>query len=119
MGASKEPSFSAAHTTVPASESDFLETEFQDRLARRIRRNGFAPHDAKDILQDVNLFLTVAIRRDRLPRRDLARFAYPLSLAAIRSACRVRNKSACQALATLTAEGRVRKTATGYLLACR
>jgi hypothetical protein len=49
----------------------------------------------------------------------LADTTTPLSLAAIRSACRVRNKSACQALATLTAEGRVRKTAAGYLLACR
>ena len=43
----------------------------------------------------------------------------PLSLPALRSACRVRNTSACQALATLTAEGRVRKTAAGYLLASR
>jgi hypothetical protein len=51
--------------------------------------------------------------------RALADAATPLSLAALRTACHIRNKNACDALATLVAEGRVRKSAAGYLLASR
>jgi len=43
----------------------------------------------------------------------------PLSLAALRASCRIRNKNVSDALAALLAEGRVRKTAAGYLLASR
>jgi len=41
----------------------------------------------------------------------------PLSLAELRRACRIRTAHVCQALATLTAQGRVHKTAAGYQLA--
>lgn len=51
--------------------------------------------------------------------RALSESSTPLSLAALRGSCKVRNKNMCDALATLTAEGRVRKTAAGYLLASR
>jgi hypothetical protein len=51
--------------------------------------------------------------------RTLADAATPLSLAALRTACHIRNKSACDALATLVSEGRVRKSAAGYLLASK
>jgi hypothetical protein len=40
----------------------------------------------------------------------------PLSLTELRQACRMRMASLCQALATLTAEGRVHKSAAGYQL---
>jgi hypothetical protein len=49
----------------------------------------------------------------------LAASSTPMSLAALRAACRIRTKNVCQVLAHLTAEGRVRKTAAGYLLASR
>jgi RecA-family ATPase len=51
--------------------------------------------------------------------RALADATVPLSLGALRSVCHIRNKTVAVALATLTAEGRVRKTAAGYLLASR
>lgn len=51
--------------------------------------------------------------------RALSESSTPLSLAALRGSCRVRNKNVCDALATLAAEGRVRKTAAGYLLNSR
>jgi hypothetical protein len=40
----------------------------------------------------------------------------PLSLTELRHACRMRTASLCQALATLTAQGRVDKSAAGYQL---
>jgi hypothetical protein len=43
----------------------------------------------------------------------------PMSLAALRAACHIRNKNVSAALATLASEGRVRKTAAGYLLASK
>jgi hypothetical protein len=44
----------------------------------------------------------------------LAQSDRPLTLAELRQGCRLRMASVCQALATLTAQGRVRKTAAGY-----
>lgn len=41
----------------------------------------------------------------------------PLSLAELRRACRIRTAHLCQALATLTAQGRIHKTSAGYQLA--
>ena len=41
----------------------------------------------------------------------------PLTLAELRQACRLRTARVCQALTTLTAQGRVQKTAAGYLIA--
>jgi hypothetical protein len=49
--------------------------------------------------------------------RALADATTPLTVAALRAACRIRAKNVCIALADLTAEGRVCKTAAGYLLA--
>jgi hypothetical protein len=40
----------------------------------------------------------------------------PLALAELRQACRMRTASLCQALATLTAQGRLHKSAAGYQL---
>lgn len=51
--------------------------------------------------------------------RALADAATPLTVAALRAACRIRNKNLALALTTLAAEGRVRKTTAGYLLASR
>jgi len=47
----------------------------------------------------------------------LAHTDRPLTLAELRHACRMRTAHVCQALATLTAQGRVRKTSAGYQLA--
>jgi hypothetical protein len=44
----------------------------------------------------------------------LAQSDRPQSLAELRQACRMRTASLCQALATLTAQGRVHKSAAGY-----
>jgi len=41
----------------------------------------------------------------------------PLTLAELRQACHIRTAHVCQALAALTAQGRVRKTSAGYQLA--
>lgn len=49
--------------------------------------------------------------------RALAESKVPLSLVALRDACRLRTKNVCEVLAELTGEGRVRKTAAGYQLA--
>jgi hypothetical protein len=46
----------------------------------------------------------------------LAHSDRPLSLPELRQACRMRTASLCQALATLTAQGRVHKSAAGYQL---
>jgi hypothetical protein len=43
----------------------------------------------------------------------------PLTLLELRHVCRMRTTDVCQALATLTAQGRIRKTPTGYQLAAR
>jgi hypothetical protein len=51
--------------------------------------------------------------------RALGDAATPLTIAALRAACHIRNKNVALALATLSAEGRVRKTAAGYMLASR
>jgi len=72
---------------------------------------------------------------DRAPRADaalsrppsaiekveqtLAASSTPMSPAALRAACHIRNENVSAALATLAAEGRVRKTAAGYLLASK
>lgn len=50
--------------------------------------------------------------QDVLAHRDR-----PLTLTELRHACRIRTAHVCQALATLAAEGRVRKTPAGYQLA--
>jgi AAA domain len=47
----------------------------------------------------------------------LAEAAQPLSMPLLRQACRIRTAHLCEALAALTAQGRVRKTAAGYQLA--
>ena len=47
----------------------------------------------------------------------LAQADRPLTLAELRHACRLRTARVCQALAALTAQGRVEKTAGGYQLA--
>ena len=39
----------------------------------------------------------------------------PLSVAALRQTCRIRTATLCEVLATLTAQGRVRKTDNGYV----
>lgn len=44
----------------------------------------------------------------------LAHSERPLSLTELRQACRMRTASLCQALATLTAQGRVHKSSAGY-----
>jgi hypothetical protein len=46
----------------------------------------------------------------------LAQADRPLTLAELRQACRLRTARVCQALAALTAQGRVHKTAAGYQL---
>jgi AAA domain len=46
----------------------------------------------------------------------LAQADRPLTLAELRHACRLRTARVCQALAALTAQGRVHKTAAGYQL---
>jgi hypothetical protein len=52
-------------------------------------------------------------------KRALAVSTAPLSLRALRRACRIRNKTASEAVAVLVSEGRVRRTPTGYLLVRR
>ena len=47
----------------------------------------------------------------------LAHTDRPLTLAELRDACRIRTAHVCQALAALTAQGRVHKTSAGYQLA--
>ena len=47
----------------------------------------------------------------------LAHTDHPLTVAELRQACRIRTAHVCQALAALTATGRVHKTAAGYQLA--
>ena len=47
----------------------------------------------------------------------LAHIDRPLTLAELRHACHIRTAHVCQALAALTAQGRVRKTSAGYQLA--
>jgi hypothetical protein len=49
----------------------------------------------------------------------LARSDRPLTLAELRHACRIRTAHVCEALAALTAQGRVRNTPAGYELAPR
>lgn len=46
----------------------------------------------------------------------LAQRDRPLSLTELRQACRMRTASLCQALATLTTQGRIHKSAAGYAL---
>jgi hypothetical protein len=46
----------------------------------------------------------------------LAQSDRPLSLTELRQTCRMRTASLCQALATLTTQGRVHKSAAGYVL---
>lgn len=47
--------------------------------------------------------------------RALVDAAAPLSIAALRTSCRIRTATLCEVLATLTAQGRVRKTDVGYV----
>ena len=47
--------------------------------------------------------------------RALVDAAAPLSIAALRASCRIRTATLCEVLATLTAQGRVRKTDVGYV----
>ena len=47
----------------------------------------------------------------------LAHTDRPLTVVELRQACRMRTAHVCQALAALTAQGRVHKTAAGYQLA--
>ncbi|MBI2895734.1 MAG: AAA family ATPase [Deltaproteobacteria bacterium] len=51
--------------------------------------------------------------------RALATATGPLGVAELRNACRVRMQTLCDALAALAAQGRVRRTAAGYLGASR
>jgi hypothetical protein len=44
----------------------------------------------------------------------LAHTDRPLTVVELRQACRMRTAHVCQALAALTAQGRVHKTAAGY-----
>jgi AAA domain len=53
--------------------------------------------------------------RDKL-EDVLAHTDHPLTVAELRQACRIRTAHVCQALAALTAQGRVHKTAAGYQL---
>ena len=66
---------------------------------------------------------TVVTPRDDAPPSPIARVEdvllhsdRPVSLTELRQACRMRTASLCQALATLTAQGRVHKSAAGYQL---
>ena len=47
--------------------------------------------------------------------RALVESASPLSIAALRKSCRIRTSTLCEVLATLTAQGRVRKTDSGFV----
>ena len=47
--------------------------------------------------------------------RALVEAAAPLSLAALRQSCRIRTATLCEVLATLTSQGRIHKTDTGYV----
>ncbi len=47
--------------------------------------------------------------------RTLAEAASPLSIAALRKSCQIRTATLCEVLATLTAQGRVRKTDSGFV----
>ncbi len=47
--------------------------------------------------------------------RALVDAAAPLSIAALRKSCRIRTATLCEVLATLTAQGRVRKTDSGFV----
>ena len=49
-------------------------------------------------------------------RAVLAASGHPVALTELRQACRIRTAHVCRALAVLTADGRVRKTALGYEL---
>lgn len=52
---------------------------------------------------------------DRI-ERALAEAAEPLTVAALRAACRIRTATLCEILADLVRQGRVRHTAAGYIL---
>lgn len=56
----------------------------------------------------------IAISVGERVERALADATGPLTVAALRQTCRIRTATLCEALATLTAQGRVRKTDTGY-----
>jgi len=67
--------------------------------------------------------LDAASRSSRLPRSPIDRIEdvlvhidRPLTLTELRHSCHIRTAHVCQALATLTAQGRVRKTTSGYQL---
>jgi len=47
--------------------------------------------------------------------RALVEAASPLSIAALRKSCQIRTATLCEVLATLTAQGRVRKTDSGFV----
>jgi hypothetical protein len=51
--------------------------------------------------------------------RALAEATAPLTVAEIQRACRIRTASICRTLSDLVSEGRIRRTAAGYLLAGR
>lgn len=68
--------------------------------------------------------LNAASPSPRLPRSPIDRIEdvlshidRPLTLTELRHFCRIRTAHVCEALATLTAQGRVRKTTSGYQLA--
>jgi hypothetical protein len=58
----------------------------------------------------------VPCAEDRVARA-LAQASAPLTVAALRRACRIRTATLCRVLAELVRGGRVRRTAAGYLLA--
>jgi len=78
-------------------------------------------HDTGDALALAILDATPTPVPPRLSPIDqlehvLARSDRPLTLAELRHACRIRTAHVCQALAALTANGRVHKTPAGYAL---
>jgi RecA-family ATPase len=74
---------------------------------------------ALEVLQQPNVPATSPplLPVDERVVRALSDAMEPLSLAALRQTCRIRTATLCGVLSTLTAQGRVRKTDTGYLSA--
>jgi hypothetical protein len=84
-----------------------------DRLALRALGRSVAPGSAAPGTPDK---AATAVQR---VEEALAATAVPISLTAVRRACRLRKNSVANALAALLSQGRVRRTAFGYLLTAR
>jgi hypothetical protein len=76
-------------------------TGAEDALALRIAQQSAAPLPSPTLAERVTDVLTTANA--------------PLSVAALRKTCHIRTATLCALLADLTARGKVRKTAAGYL----